>query len=334
MNPTRRLLIGLSILAVIIAVGIVGYTFIEGWSFLDSLYMTIITITTVGYFEVHNLSMNGRIFTTVLIVGGVGGAFYTLTGIMQYVVEGNIGATWERRRMKNKIAHLKGHFILCGLGRVGEEIARTFKEEGVPFVAIDNRPECIRRAEEADYIYMEADATRDEVLREAGLERARGLVASLGSDADNTYITLSARGLCPKLFIEARASTAEAESKLKRAGADRVVSPHSIGARRMAMLALRPAVADFIDTVTLGRGQELQMENINVDKGSPLGGLTVSGARRSTGAAIMAVIRKNGKLLVPPTEDDIIQEEDRLIVIGTKKRLTVLEDISEEATTE
>ena len=331
MSSARRVVWGALALLAIIIIGVTGYMTIEGWSLLDSLYMTITTITTVGYMEVHPLNSGGRIFSIFLIVGGVGGALYTLTGIGQYIVEGNFGATLGRRRMKNKIARLKDHFILCGLGRVGEEIARTFKEEGVPFVVIDNRPDCIVRAEQADYLYLEGDATRDVVLREAGLERARGLVAALGSDADNTYITLSARGLCSKLFIEARASTNEAETKLRRAGADRIVSPHSIGARRMAMLALRPAVVDFVDTVVLPRGQELQIENVEVSKGSPLEGLTIEAARRSTGTAIMAIIRKNNELLVPPAEDEVIQEEDRLFVIGTKKRLTVLEDISEEA---
>ena len=190
MASSGRVLWGIGALVSIVAIGVIGYTAIEGWSFLDSLYMTITTITTVGYSEVHPLTTAGRIFSIFLIVGGVGGALYALTGIVQYVIEGNIGTTWGRRRMKNKIAKLKGHFILCGFGRVGEEIARTFKEEGVPFVIIENRPECIARLEQAEHLHLPGDATKDEVLREAGIERARGLVAAVGSDTDNTYITL------------------------------------------------------------------------------------------------------------------------------------------------
>ena len=229
--------------------------------------------------------------------------------------------------MKTKIAKLKGHLILCGYGRVGEEIARTFKEEGVPFVVIDNRPECITRAEQAGYLHLQGDATSDEVMKEAGIERARGLVAALGTDADNTYIVLSARGLRPDLFIEARASDKEAEAKLKRAGADRIVSPNSIGARRMALLAIRPTVADFIDTVTFRRGRELQMENIIVPDSSPLVGQTVAATRQRSQANILAINRKNGKLLANPVSEEAIEPGDRLVIMGTAEQLTTLESL-------
>ncbi|MFH1647960.1 MAG: potassium channel family protein [Chloroflexota bacterium] len=224
MNPFQRVLWGLIFLTVVIIVGIVGYEVIEGWNFLDSLFMTATTITTVGYSEVHPLSAGGRIFSIFLMFGGVGGALYALSGIVGYVVEGNIGTQWERRKMQKKIDSLKGHFILCGFGRVGEEIAHTFKEEDVPFIIIDNRPECITRLAGMDYIYLQGDATQDEVLRSAGIGRARGLIAAVGTDTDNTYITLSARGLCPDVYIEARASSEEAVKKLERSGANRVIS--------------------------------------------------------------------------------------------------------------
>lgn len=329
MNPSRRVLWGVCALIAIIAIGVIGYTAIEGWPFLDCLYMTVITITTVGYTEVHPLTTGGRIFSIFLIIGGVGGALYAITGIVQYIVEGNIGTTWERRRMKNKIAQLKGHFILCGFGRVGEEIARTFKAEEVPFVIIDNEPECIARIDEAGYLHLQGDATKDEVLKEAGIERARGLVAAVGSDTDNTYITLSARGLCPDLFIEARASSEEARTKLKRAGADRIVFPHGIGGRRMAMLALRPAVVDFIDTVTYSRGREMQLENVDIGKNSQLAGLTIKAARSDTGITALAMRKKNEKLLLNPSDEEIIEDGDQLIVIGTKKQLEALEEALE-----
>ena len=280
MNSTRRLALGIITLIAIIVIGIIGYTAIEGWSFLDSLYMTVITITTVGFDEVHDLSAGGRIFNIFLIIGGVGGALYTLTGLIEYVVEGHFGINLGRRRMENKIAKLKDHLILCGYGRVGEEIANTLKEEDVPFVIVDNRPECIARAEQEGYLYLQGDATSDDVLKEAGIGRARGLVAAVGTDVDNTYITLSAKGLCPTLLITARASDAEAGKKIKMAGADRIVSPNVIGARRIAMLALRPSVVDFIDTITRRRGPELQMENIAINKDSSLVGQTVNDVRK------------------------------------------------------
>jgi len=326
MNLQRRVLWGICAFIGIIAVGTGGYTVIEGWPFLDALYMTVITITTVGFAEVHPLTFGGRIFSIFLIVGGVGGALYALTGIMQYIVEGQIGTTLGRRRMKARINKLREHFILCGYGRVGQEIARTFKEEGVPFVVIDSNPESIAQVEQAGYLYLQGDATRDEVLREAGVEQARGLVSAVGSDADNTYITLSARQLNSDLFIESRASSKEAGTKLKRAGADRIVYPHRIGGRRMAMLALRPAVVDFIDTVVWAHGREFQLENVDIGKNSSLAGLTRKAARSKIGITILAMRKKSGKLLANPPDEEIIEDGDQLIIIGTKKRLASLEE--------
>jgi len=249
MEPQKRLRRGIIILASIIAAGTIGYMLIEGWTPLDSIYMTVITVSTVGFGEVHPLSEAGRIFTIILIIGGVSGALFVFSALIDYVIEGRMGIARRKRHMKAKIAELKDHFILCGYGRVGEEVARIFTEEGVPFVTIDSRPENIALAEEQGYLCLLGDATSDKVLLEAGIERARALVAAVGSDVDNTYIVLSARGMRPDLFIEARASTKEAEAKLKTAGANRIVAPNSIGARRMALLAIRPTVADFIDTV-------------------------------------------------------------------------------------
>ena len=326
MNSSRRVLWGVCALIAIVVIGVIGYTVIEGWAFLDSLYMTIITITTVGFTEVHPLTSGGRIFSIFLIVGGVGGALYAITGIVEYIVEGNIGTTWERRRMKTKIVRMRGHFIICGFGGVGEEIARIFKAEGVPFVIIENRPECIARVERTGYLYLQGDATDDEVLREAGVERARALVAAVGTDADNTYITLSARELRPDLFIEARASSKEAVTKLERAGANRVVSPQAVGGRRMAMLALRPAVIDFIDTVTYSHGREIQLEKVDIGKDCRLVGLTIKVARDETGITTLAMWKKGGKLIPNPADEETIEEGDQLVVIGTGKQLAILEE--------
>lgn len=298
---------------------------IEGWSSIDAIYMTMITISTVGYGEVNPLSPSGRVFSIFLIAGGVGGGLFVLTAFIQYIIEGRLGLTRRRRQMKAKIAKLKDHFILCGYGRVGEEIAHTFSEEGIPFVVIDSRQDNFATAEEQGYLCLLGDATSDKVLTEAGIERARGLVAAVGSDADNTYITLSARGLRPNLFIEARASNKEAETKLKRAGADRVVSPSSIGARRMAMLALRPAVVDFIDTVIYRRGRELQLENIAIEGNSPLVGLTIETIHHRVKTTVLAISKKSGKLLANPPIDTTIEAGDRLIVMGTPKELTAME---------
>jgi voltage-gated potassium channel len=329
MSPIRRLLWGICILVAIIAIGVSGYMVIERWVFIDALYMTIITITTVGFAEVHPLSLVGKIFSIFIIIGGVGSALYILTATVQSILEGQFGITMGRRRMKAKIAKLKGHFILCGYGRVGQEIARTFSEERAPFVVIENNEERLAKAERDDYLCLLADATSDEVLKQAGIERAKGLVAALGSDADNTYITLSARGLRPDLFIEARGSSLEAEVKLKMAGADRVISPHVIGGHRMAMLALRPAVVDFIDTVTYRPGRELQLENVDVAGGSPLVGQTMKHIREQDGITVLAMRKQSGKMMANPPGEEVIKDGDRLIVIGTKQRLAALESIFE-----
>ncbi len=334
MGAARRLLWAIIALYLIVVIGIVGYVLIEGWSFLDALFMTITTITTVGYNEVHPLSDAGRVFTIFLIVGGVGGALYTLTAIVAYLIEGELGITLGRRQMKNRIARLREHFILCGYGRVGQEIGHVFNEEGISFVVIDKDPTSIASAEKDGCLYLMADATNDEVLKEVGIERARGLVVAVGSDADSTYITLSARQLRPDIFIEARASSSEAEVKLKKAGANRIVSPFSIGARRMAMLALRPAVVDFIDTVTYRRGREMQMENVAVNDGSSLVGLTVGEVHHGSQATILAISRKGGKLLANPSDEEIIEAGDMLIAMGAREHLASLEEICQRCKTD
>jgi len=327
MGSLRRLLWGIYAFIIIVAIGVIGYMVIEDWTFLDSIYMTITTITTVGFKEVHPLSDAGRIFSIFIIIGGVGGALYVLTTIMGYILEGQFGITVGRRRMKTKIARLKNHFILCGYGRVGNAIALTFSEEGTPFVIISKDEEHVAKAEKDGYLAILGDATSDDVLEEAGIKRAYGLVSAVGSDTDNTFITLSARETRPDLFIEARASSPTSESKLRRAGANRVISPHAIGGRRMAMLALRPAVVDFIDTVTSGRGRELQLETVDVVSGSPLIDQTMSQAKSKAGITALAVRKEDGTLIANPPDEEVIEEGDRLIVIGTKRRMAALEKI-------
>jgi voltage-gated potassium channel len=325
MSSLRRLLFAIYAFIIIVAIGVIGYMVIEGWSFLDSIYMTITTITTVGFKEVHPLSEAGRIFSILLIIGGVGGALYILTTIMGHFIESQFDL--GRRRMKNKITRLKNHYILCGYGRVGEAIAQTFSEEGTPFVIISNNEQHVAKAEKEGYLAIFGDATSDDVLEEAGIKRAYGLVSAVGSDTDNTFITLSAREARPDLFIEARSSSPESESKLRRAGANRVISPHAIGGRRMAMLALRPAVVDFIDTVIYGRGRELQLETVDVVSGSPLIGQTMGQAKGRIGITALAMRKQDGTLIANPPDEDLIEEGDRLIVIGTKQRLAALEKI-------
>ncbi len=313
----------------VIAIGVIGYRLIEGWSLLDSFFMTVTTISTVGYMEVHPLSTGGMVFTIVLIIGGVGVLFYTLTTVVQYVVEGNLANVLGRRRMKEKISKLKGHIIVCGYGRVGKEVARVFQGEGIDFVVIDNSKEAIAEAATNGYLYIEGNASSDEVLKEAGILQARGLVAAAGSDADNVFITLSARGLRPDIFITARASAHESEFKLKRAGADRTIYPHVLGGRRLAMLALRPLVVDFVDTALESRGKELVLENIGVGPGSPVVGKTCKeGQRCGNGAVILAVRKKDGTIFTSLSDEMVLELGDQLIVIGNREQLRDLEGTS------
>jgi voltage-gated potassium channel len=333
MSVTKKLLIAAGALAAILVIGVIGYMLIEGWSFMDALYMTVISITTTGYMEVHPLDTAGRIFTIFLIIGGASSALYALTVIVTYVMEGQLGSALWRRNMKNRIANLKNHFILCGYGRVGQEIARILSDEKADFVVIDKNREGISQAEMDNNLYIMADAASDETLKEAGIDRARGLIVALGNDADSTYVVLSARQLKPDLFIEARISAPEAEGKLRRAGANRIISPYSIGAHRMAMLALQPEVADFIDIVSF-KGKEMHMENLTVAVGSRLANDNVGDARKRSKAVVLAINKNNGKLVANPADDEKIQAGDSLIAMGTREELRAMEGICESCKTE
>jgi voltage-gated potassium channel len=262
----------------------------------------------------------------MLIIVGVGVLFYAVTTIVQYIVEGNLETILGRRRMKEKIAKLKDHIIVCGFGRVGKEVARVFQEEGIDFVVVDNSKDPIAEAAANGYLYVEGNASSDEVLKEAGILRARGLVAAAGSDADNVFVTLSARGLRPDIFITARANAQESEFKLRRAGANRTIYPHVLGGRRLAMLALRPLVVDFVDTALESRGKELVLENIGVGPGSPVVGKTCKeGQRCGNGAVILAVRKKDGTLFTSLSDEMLLELGDQLIVIGNREQLRDLE---------
>jgi voltage-gated potassium channel len=308
----------------VIAIGIAGYMIIEGWSLLDALYMTVITISTVGYTEVQALSTAGRIFSIVLIIGGVGIMLYVLTTLVQFLIEGRFRNILGRHRMEERITRLKGHFILCGYGRVGREVARVFKSEGTSFIIVDSDQGAIDQATADGHLSVLGNATSDEVLTKAGIQQAKGLVASLASDADNLYITLSA--MRPDLFVVARGSIEESEVKLKRAGADRTLLPYRIGGRRLAMLALRPLVVDFIDTTMYSRGREFALENIEVGPDSPMLGATVKGGLDCCGAvAILAVRKKDDRLITNPAMDTPLELGDELVMIGTREQLRVVE---------
>ncbi|MBW2039416.1 MAG: potassium channel protein [Deltaproteobacteria bacterium] len=333
MNLLRRLFIAILITQTLLLGGTLGYRFIEGWPLLESLYMTVITITTVGYGEVHQLSREGRIFTVFLIMSSFGVMAYIVGSITQTIIAGQLRKILGRRKLEKRIKRQKDHFILCGYGRIGSFIAREFKREDVPFVIVENDPERIKLIEEDEFPYVEGDADEDEILVRAGIERARGLIAAVRSDADNLYITLSARSLNPNLYILSRANEEGADRKLLSAGANRVVSPYLMGAARMVNAVLRPNIVEFVDLVVRRRHLELQLEEITVEddarfKGKPLG---ESGIRRDLGLIVVAIKKQLGKMIFNPSSETLIEKGDILIVLGEKKHLEMLEQLVKSA---
>ena len=324
----RKIVLWAASLLGILLLGSLGFVWLEGWSFFDGLYMTVTTLTTVGYGEVHPLSHTGRIYNMLLILAGMGVMLYIVTSLARVVVEGEIRQALGKRKLLTRIKKLKGHYIICGFGRIGEIIARQLKERGIPLVVVENNPEHVSRLEESGYSFVAGDATREEVLQEAGIERASGLVAVVHSDADNVYITLTARSLKPDLYIVARAEERGAEQKLKRAGADKVESPYEIGGRKMAYAILRPTVTTFME-LAMAEGVDLSMEEVAVEPTSPLIGLALkdSGIRRDLDIIVVAIKRASGEMLYNPTPDTQIEGEDTLVVLGMRQNLEALEKL-------
>ena len=255
---SRRLIISVGALILIYFLGSVGYMLIEDLTFLDALFMTTITITTVGYGLVKELSMAGTIYTILLIIGGTGTVAYILINVGDFVLSEFLFGRVEKRRNVKMIKRRKDHYIICGLGRVGMEIAAELVASKIDFIIVDNADEPIKLCQEHNWLCLKGDASNDEILIEAGIKRAKGLFAALDTDSENVYVTLSAKSLNPEIFVIARATIHETMGKLEKAGADRVVSPQIIGGRRMAAMALQPSVCDFMDT--LMRTEEVEMQ--------------------------------------------------------------------------
>jgi voltage-gated potassium channel len=312
--------------AVVLTIGTLGYMVIEGWGVFEALYMVITTVTTVGYGEIGPLSAAGRAFTMLLIVMGVGTMLYTLSTVVQYAVQGELTRQVGRRRMQARIERLRDHVVLCGYGRVGRQIAAEFRRENVPYVVVDVNESSLAAASDEGCLWVPGNAASDEVLLAAGVKRARALITAVDSDVDNVYVTLSARGLNPNLYIVARASREDAEPKLRRAGADRVISPYQIGGRRMAMLALRPVAVDFVDTVMHDPSTDLLLEELEVRPGSPMVGKSLEAARGAEAAgAIVLAVKRDARLIPNPPGDLVVRAGDQLVVMGTPRDLRVIE---------
>jgi voltage-gated potassium channel len=302
---------------------------IEGWGAWDAFYMTVTTVATVGFREVHPLSMAGQVFTVLLIVSGVGTAFYTATLLATTIVEGGLQRRFERRRITFMLQQLRDHFILCGHGRIGGMIADELDRQRVPFVIIERDPARVRAVIDRGWVAMEADASQEEVLTRAGIHRARGLIAAVGTDAENVYTVLTARVMRPDLFIIARVESDDAEHKLRRAGADRVISPYHIGAAHMVQTALRPAVVDFVQLATSSGHLELSMEQVRVPPPSALVGksLVEAGIRQKFGVIIVAIKRADSAMEFNPPPEAVIRGGDELVVLGGPESVKALEEM-------
>lgn len=325
------------LLVIILLIGTVGYMLIEKQNFLNALYMVMITITTIGYGETFKLGTGGEIFTLFLIIAGVGTVGYTLVSAVEFMIENSLTGMMGRRKMRKDIESMVGHYILCGYGRVGQHIADDLEDAGTNFVVVEKDPTSADRAEAAGYAVIKADATNDEALKEAGIEKARGLVSALSSDAENLYITLTARELCPHLFIVSRCDSDESASKLRRAGADRAISPHSIGGRRMAAMLLKPMVWDYLDLVTRGQYIEFNIENlewriddVEIQPNSSLDGKSIEEAKiyAISGALVLAVKKRSMSINTKPSKDIRLDPGDYIIAIGTVEQLAKLEEIA------
>jgi voltage-gated potassium channel len=326
MSHWRRLGGAVVALAAVMLLGTTGYVLL-GFSLLDAFYQTVTTVATVGYREVEPLDATGKIFTSVLILVGVGTTLYALSVLIETVIEGRLQDLLGRRRMTRTIGNLRDHVIVCGWGRVGRSIADELTEAGRTFVVVDSDP---ARVTACPYPAVEGDATEDATLRQAGIERANALVAAVDGDADNLSVTISARALNPSVFIVSRVRNEANEDKLRRVGADRVVNPQSIGGTRIAAFVLQPNVAEFVDVVMHDRTLEFRLEEVVVPPDSSLAGTTLRAAqiRDRTGAMVLAMRDPDGTFTTNPTPESPIQAGHVLIAIGTEAQLASLDALA------
>ena len=329
MNPLKRLAPILIILLVVVVTGTIGYQLIEGWSFLDSIYMVIITLFTVGFQEVHSLSQFGRVFTMFIIVVGVGTAVYAGSLLVEIIVEGEILGYGRRRKMDKIINEMKDHYIICGFGRTGHQVAEEFDAARVPYVVVDRKQKTEEELGAKGIPYIIGDIINDNNLVEAGIKTAKGLVSAADSDVANVFVTLSARALNPELYIVARASEIEVENKLKMAGANRVILPYYISGKRIAAYATRPVTSDFLDMVMHGESLEFSLSEITVPDTSSLLNKTLSEAkiREKSGALVIAIRKVDGSFNLQPQSSSTIEKRDIFVVIGTQEQVGLLDNM-------
>lgn len=323
---TRRLLWAVGLLGTVIAAGTLGYLVLERWSLIDALFMTVITVATVGFNEVHPLDAKGQVFTIVLILAGVGALGFAFGQFIEFLVEGHLGNILEGRRMEKRIEALAGHTVVAGLGRVGSVVARSLADEQAPFVIVDTATESAEVARDAGWAFVQGDATEEDVLRHAGIERASAIVTALSGDAENLFVTVTARALNPDIFIVARSSHETTEAKLLNAGANRTITPNVIGGRRMASMVLNPSVSDYLEIVSSGAGVEFRLQELVLGAGSCFAGRSIaeSRIRDATGAQVVAIVKTDGTVDANPDPGSVLQVGERLVVLGTAEQVATL----------
>jgi voltage-gated potassium channel len=326
---SRKLFYSLVMLAMLIGFGTIGYYHFEHMPFFDAFYMTIITISTVGFSEIVPLTKVGRSITVVIIVLGISVGTYTVGIIVQWLVSGEIQKIFGRRKLQKQIADLKNHFIICGFGRIGQIICQELDEDGIDFVVIEQDHDAIEAIISLKYLFIEEDATSEDALMAAGIMNARGLVTAVNSDANNVFITLTAKGLRPDIFVMARSSEEKNEEKLIKAGATRVVSPYLIGGRRMAHVLKRPTVVDFLDIATMGNHLGLIMEEAEIGQESGFIGknLIESRLRQEFGVIIVAIKKGSGQMVFNPAPTEKLAAGDVIVVIGQTGDLKRMREI-------
>jgi voltage-gated potassium channel len=325
----RRLLFILLAIGATLAIGTVGFSLIGGYSVFDAFYLTLTTMTTVGYGD--RFSHATRVFNAFLIMFGVSTIFIAIGAMTQTIIEFELGDALGKRKNKRMIDKLKDHYIVCGFGRVGRGAAEELQHAGASFVVVDNNPDRVERAILGGMLAVAADATHDETLRQVGIERARGLVTALATDADNLFVLLSAKVLNAKLYVAARAAEESAEEKMRRAGADAVLAPYSITGHRLAQSLLRPHVVQFLDFTTQDIGKDISIEQVRVSAGSEVAAKTIREMqlRSIMGVIVMAIRRRDGSMLFNPPADTAIEGGDYLIVMGKQQDLSALEVLAE-----
>jgi len=325
----RRLTFVAGLIAIVLCMGTIGFSVIDNYPVFDAFYMTLITVSTVGYGEIHPLSHAGRVFNSFLIFFGVITMFFAIGAMTQTIIALELGEYFGKRRNRRMIEKLDQHFIICGYGRVGRNAAQELKRAGVPFVVVDREAERTERAIQAGMLAVTADSTHDETLRTVGVERARGLISALATDADNLFVILSAKNLNPKLFVATRAAEEEAEEKLRRAGADALFAPYTTAGYRLAQAVLRPHVFQFFDLATKGMGFDVDIEQVRVPESSGFASrsLEQTRIRRDLGVIVLGIRKADGTMLFNPAAETVICAGDYLIVMGEPANLRTLENL-------